>query len=165
MDGNLVPERRAEEKETRWMGRRIRGHSVVRATHRPIRATLSHQSLFSKLLLQTCSASGFPQAALYWLKDGQPLRTGARIRAVSRERISVMSVAREDRGMYQCFVRNEYEMAQGIAELRLGGESLFVHRLRGGRIPVVGYTYVRVWVFVVIRTPGYDIVAAPRERK
>ncbi|XP_043798140.1 Down syndrome cell adhesion molecule-like protein Dscam2 isoform X4 [Apis laboriosa] len=68
----------------------------------------------------TCSASGFPQAALYWLKDGQPLRTGARIRAVSRERISVMSVAREDRGMYQCFVRNEYEMAQGIAELRLG---------------------------------------------
>lgn len=54
------------------------------------------------------------------------MRTGARIRAVSRERISVMSVAREDRGMYQCFVRNEYEMAQGIAELRLGGESFFV---------------------------------------
>ncbi|XP_043529501.1 brother of CDO-like, partial [Frieseomelitta varia] len=75
-----------------------------------------------KVAYLTCSASGFPQAALYWLKDGQPLRTGARIRAVSRERISVMSVAREDRGMYQCFVRNEYEMAQGIAELRLGGE-------------------------------------------
>ncbi|XP_051167558.1 cell adhesion molecule Dscam2-like isoform X4 [Leptopilina boulardi] len=68
----------------------------------------------------TCSASGFPQAAFYWLKDGQPLRTGARIRIVSRERISVTSVAREDRGMYQCFVRNEHEMAQGIAELRLG---------------------------------------------
>ncbi|XP_071862452.1 cell adhesion molecule Dscam2 isoform X6 [Bombus fervidus] len=68
----------------------------------------------------TCSASGFPQTALYWLKDGQPLRTGGRIRAVSRERISVMAVAREDRGMYQCFVRSEYEMAQGIAELRLG---------------------------------------------
>lgn len=73
-------------------------------------------------LFQTCSASGFPQAALYWLKDGQPLRTGARIRIVSRERISVTSVAREDRGMYQCFVRNEHEMAQGIAELRLGGK-------------------------------------------
>ncbi|XP_043279367.1 Down syndrome cell adhesion molecule-like protein Dscam2 isoform X3 [Venturia canescens] len=68
----------------------------------------------------TCSANGFPQAALYWLKDGQPLRTGDHIRVVSRERISVMSVAREDRGMYQCFVRNEHEMAQGIAELRLG---------------------------------------------
>ncbi|XP_076641618.1 cell adhesion molecule Dscam2 isoform X1 [Halictus rubicundus] len=68
----------------------------------------------------TCSASGFPQAALYWLKDGQPLRTSSRVRAVATERISVMSVAREDRGMYQCFVRNEYEMAQGIAELRLG---------------------------------------------
>ncbi|XP_014485965.1 PREDICTED: Down syndrome cell adhesion molecule-like protein Dscam2 isoform X3 [Dinoponera quadriceps] len=68
----------------------------------------------------TCTASGFPQAVLYWLKDGQPLRTGARVRTVSRERISVTSVAREDRGMYQCFVRNEYEIAQGIAELRLG---------------------------------------------
>ncbi|XP_024940114.1 Down syndrome cell adhesion molecule-like protein Dscam2 isoform X3 [Cephus cinctus] len=68
----------------------------------------------------TCSASGFPQAALYWLKDGQPLRTGARVRSVSRGQISVTSVAREDRGMYQCFVRNEHEMAQGIAELRLG---------------------------------------------
>ncbi|XP_020288503.1 Down syndrome cell adhesion molecule-like protein Dscam2 isoform X2 [Pseudomyrmex gracilis] len=68
----------------------------------------------------TCTASGFPQAAHYWLKDGQPLRTGARVRTVSSERISVTSVAREDRGMYQCFVRNEYEMAQGIAELRLG---------------------------------------------
>lgn len=50
------------------------------------------------------------------------MRTGARVKTVSSERISVMSVAREDRGMYQCFVRNEYEMAQGIAELRLGGE-------------------------------------------
>ncbi|XP_025163016.1 Down syndrome cell adhesion molecule-like protein Dscam2 isoform X2 [Harpegnathos saltator] len=68
----------------------------------------------------TCTASGFPQAVLYWLKDGQPLRTGARVRTVSSERISVTSVAREDRGMYQCFVRNEYEIAQGIAELRLG---------------------------------------------
>ncbi|XP_012218067.1 cell adhesion molecule Dscam2-like isoform X2 [Linepithema humile] len=68
----------------------------------------------------TCTASGFPKAALYWLKDGQPLRMGARVRTVTSERISVTSVAREDRGMYQCFVRNEYEMAQGIAELRLG---------------------------------------------
>ncbi|XP_032663873.1 Down syndrome cell adhesion molecule-like protein Dscam2 isoform X3 [Odontomachus brunneus] len=68
----------------------------------------------------TCTASGFPQAVLYWLKDGQPLRTGTRVRMVSSERISVTSVAREDRGMYQCFVRNEYEIAEGIAELRLG---------------------------------------------
>ncbi|XP_044020964.1 Down syndrome cell adhesion molecule-like protein Dscam2 isoform X2 [Aphidius gifuensis] len=68
----------------------------------------------------TCSASGFPQTAFYWLKDGQPLRTGDHISLLSRDKISVSSVAREDRGMYQCFVRNEHEMAQGIAELRLG---------------------------------------------
>ncbi|XP_023290163.1 Down syndrome cell adhesion molecule-like protein Dscam2 [Orussus abietinus] len=68
----------------------------------------------------TCIASGFPQATLYWLKDGQPLRTGARVRAVSRERVTLTSVEHEDRGMYQCFVRNENEMAEGVAELRLG---------------------------------------------
>ncbi|KAK0094057.1 hypothetical protein PV326_011918 [Microctonus aethiopoides] len=68
----------------------------------------------------TCTAGGFPQAALYWLKDGQPLRTGDHISLVSRDRISFSAIAREDRGMYQCFVRNEHEMAQGIAEIRLG---------------------------------------------
>lgn len=107
------------------VGDRTRGGFVdIRARRRPTRPRFSSVP-FLETAFQTCSADGFPQAALYWLKDGQPLRTGARIRAVSRERISVMSVAREDRGMYQCFVRNEYEMAQGIAELRLGGEFQF----------------------------------------
>lgn len=148
------PKEEKEAKGTRWVG----GHSA-----RYRQRSLSHQSLFSKLLLQTCSASGFPQAALYWLKDGQPLRTGARIRAVSRERISVMSVAREDRGMYQCFVRNEYEMAQGIAELRLGGESLFVRRLRAGVSCRVVYvrTCVCTWACVVMHA---RLISWPRER-
>lgn len=28
---------------------------------------------------------------------------------------------KEDQGMYQCFVSNEWEMAQATAELQLGG--------------------------------------------
>lgn len=31
------------------------------------------------------------------------------------------SVRKEDKGMYQCFVRNEQESAQASAELKLGG--------------------------------------------
>ncbi|XP_034252481.1 Down syndrome cell adhesion molecule-like protein Dscam2 [Thrips palmi] len=49
-----------------------------------------------------CQAAGFPRQQVRWLKDGRPLR------------------GKEDRGMYQCVVRNDHDMAQGIAELRLG---------------------------------------------
>ncbi|XP_033606866.1 Down syndrome cell adhesion molecule-like protein Dscam2 isoform X4 [Cryptotermes secundus] len=67
-----------------------------------------------------CSVSGFPRTSIHWLKDGQPLRTGARIRQPSEDRVHISAVLKEDRGMYQCFVKNQIEMAQGSAELRLG---------------------------------------------
>ena len=35
--------------------------------------------------------------------------------------LRIHNVGREDKGMYQCFVRNDQESAQGIAELKLGG--------------------------------------------
>lgn len=35
--------------------------------------------------------------------------------------LQIVDVTRHDRGMYQCFVENERENAQGSAELRLGG--------------------------------------------
>ena len=68
-----------------------------------------------------CSISGFPRTSIHWLKDGQPLRTGPRVREPAEDRIHVSSVSKEDRGMYQCFVKNQVEMAQGAGELRLGG--------------------------------------------
>jgi hypothetical protein len=72
-----------------------------------------------------CSISGFPRSSIHWLKDGQPLRTGARIRQLSDDRVHISAVSKEDRGMYQCFVKNQLEVAQGSAELRLGGEYFF----------------------------------------
>lgn len=39
--------------------------------------------------------------------------------------LRISSVVRDDKGMYQCFAKNDYEMVQATAELRLGGESLF----------------------------------------
>ncbi|CAG2063882.1 unnamed protein product [Timema podura] len=58
--------------------------------------------------------------SVFWLKDSQPLRTGARVRLVAKEHVHLVEVAKEDRGMYQCVVKNDVEMAQGTAELALG---------------------------------------------
>ena len=44
------------------------------------------------------------------------------MRQPSEDRVHISSVLKEDRGMYQCLVKNQVEMAQGSAELRLGGE-------------------------------------------
>ncbi|KAA0202263.1 hypothetical protein HAZT_HAZT007601 [Hyalella azteca] len=67
----------------------------------------------------TCSYSGNPVTGLHWLKDGLPI---GHTEPVYR----IASVTRESKGMYQCFVRNDHETAQGTAELRLGGRC--VHR-------------------------------------
>lgn len=70
----------------------------------------------------TCNINGFPQTNVWWLKDGQPLRTGSRVRFISKEHIKITSITKEDKGMYQCFVRNDQEIAQSVSELRLGGK-------------------------------------------
>jgi hypothetical protein len=42
--------------------------------------------------------------------------------------LRIESVKKEDKGMYQCFIRNDQENAQASAELKLGGRcELFVH--------------------------------------
>jgi hypothetical protein len=69
----------------------------------------------------TCAVAGFPHGAPVWLKDGAPLRESSRVRMPSPERLQLVGVAKEQRGMYQCVVRSERDMAQSAAELRLGG--------------------------------------------
>lgn len=73
-----------------------------------------------------CSSTGIPQSTIWWLKDGQPLRTGSRVRLLSNDQIKITSVTKEDRGMYQCFVKNEQDSAQDTAEIRLGGLPIFL---------------------------------------
>lgn len=65
--------------------------------------------------------TGSPVSSVWWLKDGQPLRTGSRVRLITQEQISITSVVKDDRGMYQCFAKNEYSLVQATAEMRLGG--------------------------------------------
>ena len=63
----------------------------------------------------TCQPEGNPIKSIGWMKDGQVL--GGQTEPVLR----IDQVRREDKGMYQCFVRNDQESAQASAELKLGG--------------------------------------------
>ncbi|XP_049845177.1 Down syndrome cell adhesion molecule-like protein Dscam2 [Schistocerca gregaria] len=70
-----------------------------------------------------CSTEGYPQLAVSWLKDGQPLHTSSRVKLVSPQTLRIEHVERSDRGMYQCVVSNNEETAQGTAEIMLGDSS------------------------------------------
>ena len=62
-----------------------------------------------------CSYRGNPVETVRWMKDGEDLGLAG------RDVLRISSVKKEDRGMYQCFVRNARESAQATGELKLGG--------------------------------------------
>ncbi|XP_068224083.1 cell adhesion molecule Dscam1 isoform X5 [Palaemon carinicauda] len=62
----------------------------------------------------TCTYRGNPVKSVSWMKDGAPINHKEAV-------LRIDSVGREDKGMYQCFVRNDQESAQATAELKLGG--------------------------------------------
>lgn len=66
-----------------------------------------------------CVVSGFPVMHMSWVKDGKIL-THDSINHLTKDVLRISSVQKEDRGMYQCFVSNDQEVAQGTAEIRLG---------------------------------------------
>jgi Immunoglobulin I-set domain. len=68
----------------------------------------------------SCTIAGHPVVSIFWFKDGQPL-SGPMVQP-GAEILRLSSVTRDDQGMYQCFVKNENDSAQGTAELRLGGK-------------------------------------------
>nr|XP_024214183.1 Down syndrome cell adhesion molecule-like protein Dscam2 isoform X32 [Halyomorpha halys] len=68
---------------------------------------------FGRPATMSCNFEGNPVKTLSWLKDGKVLPN-------KEAMLKIESVRKEDRGMYQCFVRNEQESAQASAELKLG---------------------------------------------
>lgn len=72
-----------------------------------------------------CSVQGGRgQLSITWLKNGLPLSLSSKIDVqMNGEILIIHSVDRNDRGMYQCFVRGVDESAQNSAELILGGRS------------------------------------------
>uniref|UniRef100_T1JCP4 Down syndrome cell adhesion molecule-like protein Dscam2 n=1 Tax=Strigamia maritima TaxID=126957 RepID=T1JCP4_STRMM len=72
----------------------------------------------------TCFASGHPITSVEWLKDGHPVSTdGRRLKIRNQFELTIASVERRDHGMYQCFVGNGDDMAQGSAQFKLGAIS------------------------------------------
>lgn len=70
-----------------------------------------------------CITSGHPQSRVTWLHNGKPIARDDRIEVSSNpERLRIKHLQKEDHGMYQCFVSNEWDQAQAIAELDLGGK-------------------------------------------
>ncbi|XP_076675907.1 cell adhesion molecule Dscam2 isoform X2 [Andrena cerasifolii] len=71
-----------------------------------------------------CSVTGQPVPVISWTKDGLPVREGisgrSKILVNDGSTLHISSIARDDKGMYQCFAKNDYEMVQATAELRLG---------------------------------------------
>lgn len=57
-----------------------------------------------------------------WRKDGTEIRPSLRLSfSPSGDKLRIATVQREDKGLYQCFVKSDGDMAQAAAELRLGG--------------------------------------------
>ncbi|KAF7384724.1 hypothetical protein HZH68_014336 [Vespula germanica] len=77
-----------------------------------------------------CSVTGRPLPVISWAKDGLPVREGSSGRTKITENggstLHISSIVRDDKGMYQCFAKNDYEMVQATAELRLGEISYFL---------------------------------------
>lgn len=73
-----------------------------------------------------CTVTGQPTPVISWTKDALPIREGSsgrvKISGDSGTILRVSTITRDDKGMYQCFAKNDYEMVQATAELRLGGK-------------------------------------------
>jgi hypothetical protein len=63
------------------------------------------------------------ESTVIWLKDGQPAQNKPRIRihGSKSEKLEVLSVFKEDSGIYQCFLNHGNIQFQASGELRLGG--------------------------------------------
>ncbi|XP_047984025.1 Down syndrome cell adhesion molecule-like protein Dscam2 isoform X49 [Leguminivora glycinivorella] len=69
---------------------------------------------FGRPAVFTCKYEGNPVKTITWLKDGKDMKHHDPL-------LRIESVKKEDKGMYQCFIRNDQESAGASAELKLGG--------------------------------------------
>lgn len=70
-----------------------------------------------------CKASGSPVGKITWYHNGRMLSNDKRYHiSTNSDKLSISPLAKEDYGMYQCFVSNDWFMAQSSAQLLLGGK-------------------------------------------
>ena len=73
-------------------------------------------------VILNCSILGFPIKEITWFKNGLPLSKYKKTYKISSNIIKIGNVQREDQGIYQCFVKNEFETVQASASLIHGGK-------------------------------------------
>ncbi|XP_047019453.1 Down syndrome cell adhesion molecule-like protein Dscam2 isoform X39 [Helicoverpa zea] len=97
----------------------VGGESVetVLTVTAPLKATVEPATQtvdFGRPAVFTCRYEGNPVKTITWLKDGKDMKH-------HDATLRIESVKKEDKGMYQCFIRNDQESAGASAELKLGG--------------------------------------------
>ncbi|KAG1671035.1 Down syndrome cell adhesion molecule-like protein Dscam2 [Nymphon striatum] len=68
----------------------------------------------------TCSVTGYPIDKVKWKFNGRNLDESDRFKELSKYSMEIISIKREDEGMYQCFVSNKWQVVQAAAQLILG---------------------------------------------
>ncbi|KAI5642678.1 immunoglobulin domain-containing protein [Phthorimaea operculella] len=97
----------------------VGGESVetVLTVTAPLKATVEPATQtvdFGRPAVFTCRYEGNPVKTITWLKDGKDLKH-------HDATLRIESVKKDDKGMYQCFIRNDQESAGASGELKLGG--------------------------------------------
>ena len=72
-----------------------------------------------------CITGGYPLTRISWYRNAIPVVRDNRFEITSSpEKLIIRPLQKEDHGMYQCFISNEWEMVQATAELQLGGKQV-----------------------------------------
>lgn len=68
-----------------------------------------------------CTYRGGPVSQVFWTKDQKPLITDHRVRLLGKLLLHISGFRRGDSGVYQCYVGNLRDSAQGYAYLKVQG--------------------------------------------
>jgi len=84
----------------------------------------------NKRALINCSLEGHPKEKIFWVQNGQQIRTDDKNRRIkfsgSHSVLTINSISSNDIGMYQCFVENQNgDSDQDSIQLYLGGKARF----------------------------------------
>ncbi|XP_068893050.1 cell adhesion molecule Dscam1 isoform X2 [Tenebrio molitor] len=68
-----------------------------------------------------CIVNGYPVSQVTWLHNGKPVAPDNRVEVMAEPpRLTIRQLSKDDRGMYQCMVSNNWDQAQATAELDMG---------------------------------------------
>lgn len=68
-----------------------------------------------------CIIGGYPVTQVTWLHNTKPVAPDGRLEVMADPpRITIKQLSKDDRGMYQCVVSNNWDQMQAIAELDMG---------------------------------------------